>query len=112
MELTLPITTVTGNGDSNGDSNGYSNGDSNALLIVKDKISKGLKVSYKESSQAIVELCKDWRSAQEIALALGYSAAHVKNKLIPRMISDGLIEQYDKRSVTSPEPKYRTKQDM
>ncbi len=54
-------------------------------------------------------LSKDWISAQEIALALGYSASHVKTKLIPRMILDGLIEQYDKKSATSPEQKYRVK---
>ena len=102
VELTLPISTTTSNGDSNGDSN--------SLTIVKEKISQGLKVSYKESSKVIIELCKDWISAQEIALRLGYSASHVKNKLIPRMISDGLIEQYDPKSTTSPEQKYRAKQ--
>ena len=38
---------------------------------------------------------------------MGLSASHLRNKIIPRMIADGLLEPYDKHSPKSPEQKYR-----
>lgn len=112
VELTLPIisdeeSNGTSNGASNGASNGTSNGTSIGLKELRELISNKRKVPYQVSSKVIVELCQDWTETKELADKTGLSVSHIKGKIIPRMIADGLLEPYDKQSPKSPEQKYR-----
>lgn len=112
VELTLPIISdgdcnAESNGTSNAESNGDSNGDSLGLKEIRELIANRKKVSYEDSSRIICELCHDWIGARELASTLGFSLSHIKSKILPRMIADGLLEPYDKQSPKSPEQKYR-----
>lgn len=104
VELTLPIIF---DGDSNAESNGTSNGTSIGLNKLRELISNKKKVPYQDSSKVIVELCQDWTETKELSDKTGLSVSHIKGKIIPRMIADGLLEPYDKESPKSPEQKYR-----
>ncbi|MDD6702029.1 MAG: ATP-binding protein [Bacteroidales bacterium] len=119
VELVLPIISIdnytknsVNNGACNGDSNGASNGASNdgtcnGLNIIRDLISNRKKVPYKLSSQIIIRLCNDWTDTKELATQIGLSASHLRSKIIPRMIADGLLEPYYKQSPKSPGQKYK-----
>ena len=93
--------------ESNGGSNGTSNGTSIGLKELKELTSNKKKVPYQVSSKVIVELCQDWTETKELADKTGLSVSHIKGKIIPRMIADGLLEPYDKESSKSPGQKYR-----
>lgn len=65
-------------------------------------------LSYSVLSIQIIEYCtNNWRTRQEIAVALCYNSDYLRNIILPRMISDGLIEKLDKEGRTNPTQKYR-----
>ena len=98
---------------SNGTSNGTIGVDSEpfdvakALQDIRNKILEGVKVPYPQSSKIIIALSQNWIDTQELSKKLGYSISHLKGKIIPRMISEGLLESFHKTSSRSPEQKYR-----
>lgn len=85
VELVLPIISSESNGGSNG----------------------GSKQRYATLSANIIDICHDWKSVQEIASIINYSPKYIGSRIIPRMISEGLLETYDKKSPTSPGQKYK-----
>ena len=130
VELTLPIISdgdsdaesdTESNGTSNGGSKDGSNGGSKGGSKDGSKGgskdgskdgskggSKGReKISYPDLCKIIIEICKDWKTTQEIAKTINYKHKYLGGKIIPRMIADGLLEPYDKESPKSPEQKYR-----
>ena len=58
----------------------------------------------------MVGFCVDWKTRYEIASVLGYNPDYFRNKIIPRLISDGYLEKFDNESNRSPEQKYRATQ--
>ena len=100
MELVLPVIAQSNDG-SNGGGNGGSYGGSNK---GKDRLKK---TPYTLLSKQIIEFCNSWRSNQEIAESLGYDAKYLGSRVIPRMVSEGVLEKMDKESNRSPKQKYR-----
>lgn len=96
----------TSNGTNNGTNNGTSNETSIGLKELRELIFNKKK-TYQVLSKVIAELCQDWTETKELADKTGLSVFHIKGKIIPRMIADGLLEPYDKESPKSPEQKYR-----
>ncbi len=66
--------------------------------------------SYRELCALIIELCKTWKTRQDIAISLGYKQDYLRNNVLPRMVADGYLEKLDKESTTSPSQKYSATQ--
>ena len=87
------------NNDSNDDSNVDSNNDdSKAQRKVSDKLIK-----------AVIEACEDFSSVEEIAIRVGRSISHLKNRVLPKMFDDNLLERQFPDVLKHPHQKYRAK---
>ena len=87
------------NNDSNVDSNVDSNNDdSKAQRKVSDKLIK-----------AVIEACEDFSSVEEIAIRVGRSISHLKNRVLPKMFDDNLLERQFPDVLKHPHQKYRAK---
>lgn len=87
------------NNDSNDDSNDDSNNDdSKAQRKVSDKLIK-----------AVIEACEDFSSVEEIAIRVGRSISHLKNRVLPKMFDDNLLERQFPDVLKHPHQKYRAK---
>ena len=87
------------NGDSNDDSNVDSNNDdSKPQRKVSDKLIK-----------AVMAACEDFSSAEEIAIKVGRSISHLKNRVLPKMFDDNLLERQFPDVLKHPHQKYRAK---
>ena len=91
VELTLPINTMTSNGDGNVASNVASN--------------QRKRKSYGELCILIINLCKTWKTRQEIVEESGYKQDYLRNYVLPRMVADGYLEKLDKNLATNPNQK-------
>ncbi len=85
------------------------NGDSLEGLeeIGDSKSNKVRKLSYKELSRLIASYCLTWKTTKEIAMSICYNASYLSSRIIPRMISDGYIEAFDKEVARNSNQKYR-----
>ena len=87
------------NNDSNDDSNVDSNNDdSKVQRKVSDKLIK-----------AVIEACEDFSSVEEIAIRVGRSISHLKNRVLPKMFDDNLLERQFPDVLKHPHQKYRAK---
>ena len=87
------------NNDSNVDSNVDSNNDdSKAQRKVSDKLIK-----------AVIEACEDFSSVEEIAIRVGRSISHLKNRVLPKMFDENLLERQFPDVLKHPHQKYRAK---
>lgn len=65
------------------------------------------RLSYSELSAEIAAICDTWKSCSEIARILCYKSNYISTRLLPRMLSEGLIESLHKDSPKHPGQKYR-----
>lgn len=87
------------NNDSNVDSNVDSNNDdSKAQRKVSDKLIK-----------AVIAACEDFSSVEEIAIRVGRSISHLKNRVLPKMFDENLLERQFPDVLKHPHQKYRAK---
>lgn len=93
------------NSSNDGESYGESYGES------KDQLPEGQvrrkRLSYSELSAEISAICDTWKSCSEIARILCYKSNYISTRLLPRMLSEGLIESLHKDSPKHPGQKYR-----
>lgn len=66
------------------------------------------RYSKEQLKALLVAVCKEWRTAEEIALAIGRDTKYVKNFVLPKM-SDVLEKMYE-NIPNHPRQKYRAKQ--
>lgn len=87
------------NNDSNVDSNVDSNNDdSKTQRKVSDKLIK-----------AVIAACEDFSSVEEIAIRVGRSISHLKNRVLPKMFDENLLERQFPDVLKHPHQKYRAK---
>lgn len=86
--------------------NMYSN---DGLRGVSKGVSKGVRSSSEKVKKDILEVCSDYASIEEIASKVGKSIVYLKNKIIPQMLKDGLLEWQYPNAPRHPYQKYRTK---
>lgn len=72
-------------------------------------VSKGVRSSSEKVKKDILEVCSDYASIEEIASKVGKSIVYLKNKIIPQMLKDGLLEWQYPNAPRHPYQKYRTK---
>ena len=72
-------------------------------------VSKGVRSSSEKVKKNILEICSDYASIEEIAAKVGKSIVYLKNKIIPQMLADGLLEWQYPNAPRHPYQKYRTK---
>ena len=72
-------------------------------------VSKGVRSSSEKVKKDILEVCSDYASIEEIAVKVGKSIAYLKNKIIPQIFADGLLEWQYPNAPRHPYQKYRTK---
>lgn len=65
------------------------------------------RLPYRDLAMKIVAAAATWKSVQEIARIVCYSAGHIRIRILPRMISDGLLEQLYKDMPTHSGQKYK-----
>ena len=83
--------TICTNGDSNSD-------DSKPQRKVSDKLIK-----------AVIAACEDFSSVEEIAIKVGRNISHLKNRVLPKMFDDNLLERQFPDVLKHPNQKYRAK---
>ena len=88
----------------NDDSN-FKNDDSN--LKNDDSIRK--KKASQKLIDSILVACEEYTSVEEIAIKVGKSISHLKNRVLPRMIEDQLLERLFPDVLKHPRQKYRAK---
>ena len=88
------------NDASNDDSNDDSNGDSTFEIKVSRKSSELLKIE-------IVKASESYMSVEEIAKKVGKSISHLKNRVIPQMLQENLLERKFPDIPKHPQQKFR-----
>ena len=73
-----------------------------------DDSGKKKKASQK-LRDAILAACKEYTSVEDIAIKVGKSISHLKNRVLPRMIEDQLLERLYPDALKHPRQKYRAK---
>ena len=84
----------------NDDSNDDSNGDSTFEIKVSRKSSELLKIE-------IVKASESYMSVEEIAKKVGKSISHLKNRVIPQMLQENLLERKFPDIPKHPQQKFR-----
>ena len=87
------------------DDSSFKNDDSS---FKNDDSSKKKKASQK-LRDAILAACEEYTSVEEIAIKVGKSISHLKNRVLPRMIEDQLLERLYPDALKHPRQKYRAK---
>ena len=64
-------------------------------------------MSGKNLTKAIIEACEDYQSIETIAGIVNRSARYLKNKIIPGMVRENLIERLYPDSPTHRDQKYK-----
>ena len=77
--------------------------------LLPNDDSKGVRSSSEKVKKDILEICSDYASIEEIAAKVGKSIVYLKNKIIPQMLADGLLEWQYPNAPRHPYQKYRTK---
>lgn len=72
-----------------GANNGNSNGGGKANEKVNEKALKGIKNIINE----LALFCQTWKTKTEMAHHVGKSVGYVASHIIPKMLSDGIIER-------------------
>ena len=93
------------NSSNDGESYGESYGESTDRL--REGQVRRKRLSYSELSAEIAAICDTWKSCSEIARILCYKSNYISTRLLPRMLSEGLIESLHKDSPKHPGQKYR-----
>ena len=65
------------------------------------------RLSREKLEQQILARCKDYMSLEEIASAINRSVPHLKNRILPKMIQDGLLERQYPDIPNHPMQKFR-----
>jgi predicted HTH transcriptional regulator len=73
-------------------------------------VKKSERIPYLALATQIKEFCEDWRSISEISRATGKNAKYLINKIIPRMLEDGLLESMFPYTRTNPRQRYKVKE--
>ena len=70
-------------------------------------------IRKKKASQklidAILAACEEYTSVEDISIKVGKSISHLKNRVLPRMIEDQLLERLFPDVLKHPRQKYRAK---
>ncbi|MEG1885404.1 MAG: AAA family ATPase, partial [Alistipes sp.] len=61
----------------------------------------------KQLEQQICKYCQDYCSIEEIALSINRNIDYLKNKILPKMIQDGLLERQYPDTPSHPMQKYK-----
>ena len=65
------------------------------------------RYSKEEMKRLIIDYCNEWRTAEEIALAVGRETVYIRDRVLPQL-TDVIEKMYD--IPHHPRQKYRTKQ--
>lgn len=66
-------------------------------------------MSYSALSEKICSIAQDnWVTQEEITNITGKQKAYLRNKILPRMLADGLIEMLYPNIPTHPKQQYKT----
>ena len=72
--------------------------------------SKSTRMSYSALSEKICEIVEDeWTTPEELSVKTGKQILYLKNKILPRMLADGLIEMLYPNIPTHPKQQYKVK---
>lgn len=70
---------------------------------------KRTRMSYPALSEKICSIAQDnWGTQEEITNITGKQKAYLRNKILPRMLADGLIEMLYPNIPTHPKQQYKT----
>ena len=78
------------------------------LFLEKDESKKYMR--YEDLSRLILSVCEDYVALEIIAEAVHREASYLINRVIPRMLEDGLLERLYPSSPKHPLQKYRVRQ--
>lgn len=78
----------------------------------KDASSGRTRMSFSALSEMICEIAKDtWVTQEELTRTTGKQKAYLRNRILPRMLANGLLEMLYPNSPTHPKQQYRAKTD-
>lgn len=89
----------------NNDDTSIAANDDTSANIVRDV--GRCRLSREKLEQQILARCKDYMSLEEIASAINRSVPHLKNRILPKMIQDGLLERQYPDIPNHPMQKFR-----
>ena len=72
----------------------------------------GARLSKERLMNIILESCEDWITIDEISKRIGKTRQYLRGKIIPEMFKRGLLDKLYPEASTSPNQKYRKKQDF
>lgn len=76
---------------------------------IKVASPKRTRMSYSALSEKICSIAQDnWVTQEEITNITGKQKAYLRNKILPRMLADGLIEMLYPNIPTHPKQQYKT----
>ena len=72
--------------------------------------SERTRMSYSDLSEMICKIVEEaWTSPEELSIKTGKQILYLKNKILPRMLAEGLIEMLYPNIPTHPKQQYKAK---
>ena len=80
-----------------------------ASKVASSEVKKSTRKSLVALKNEILEVCEDYMSLEDIAETVGKGIRYLKNKIIPQMVDDKLLERQYPDAPRHPYQKYRRK---
>ena len=80
-----------------------------ASKVASKVATSGTRKSVERLRQDIIDVCDDYISLEEIATKVGKGIRYLKNKIMPQMISEGLLDRQFPDTPNHPYQKYKAK---
>ena len=78
-----------------------------ASKVASRKRKKAIRLNKDDLYQEITSTCPDYASLEDIASAVGKTLSYLKNKIIPRMVEQGMLERKYPENPRHPRQQYR-----
>lgn len=75
------------------------------MLLDRIRLNKG------QMSSLILEIASGWHTPQEIAAVIGKDVKYLKDRVIPRLLSEGILEREYQDTPNHPNQRYRARKD-
>jgi predicted HTH transcriptional regulator len=74
----------------------------------KKYLFKKKKMSKKELHKLILDFCDDYKSLEDIAIAIEREPSYIQNKILPEMVREGILEKKYPHTPNHPGQSYKT----